>query len=244
MPKWLVKGAGACVVAACAVACLAATASADSLLQSPHYHFDESAIGNGGLIQSTSTNYQISEILGDPAIGNTASANYQIEAGSKTTDEPALSFSIISPTPSFGSFSPSTAATATATFSVSDYTSYGYVVQVAGNSLANGSHTITAMSTTGSSVTGTEQFGINLVANTSPASVGANPDHGQFGFGNAATNYNTSNQYRYVSGETIAVGPKSSGVTIYTITYIVNVSSLTPGGQYSTNQVLVCTGTY
>jgi hypothetical protein len=243
MPKWIVRGVGAGAVIA-GVLCLSGIASADSLLNSPHYHLDESALGGSGNLQAASSSYQVSEVIGDPAIGDTASANYRIVAGSKTTDEPALAFSIDSAAANFGSFSSSSAATSTATFEVQDYTSYGYIVQIAGSPPNNGSHTIAAMGTTGPSVTGTEQFGINLVANTSPASVGANPDHGQFGFGNAATNYKTSNQYRYVSGETIATGPQSSGTTIYTITYLVNVSSLTPGGQYGGSQVLVCVGTY
>ena len=72
----------------------------------------------------------------------------------------------------------------------------------------------------------------------------ANPDHGQFGFGSAATNYDTPNFYRYVDGATIASAPKSSGVTIYTLTYLVNVGSLTPGGIYSSNQTLIVIGTY
>lgn len=100
------------------------------------------------------------------------------------------------------------------------------------------------MATNGPSVVGTSQFGINLVANTLPISIGANPDNGSFGFGLASTNYNTPNQYRYISGETIAQAPKSSGVTVYTITYLVNVPALTPGGQYISDQTLIVTGTY
>lgn len=218
-------------------------AHADTL-QSSNYKFDESSIGSGGSIQSSSTNYQSIDAIGSTAIGNSTSANYQIEAGSKTTSEPTLSFAVNNGNANFGSFTPSGASTATATFSVSDYTSYGYVVQLLGNPPSNGAHTLPAMTTTGPSVAGTEQFGVNLVANTSPTSLGANPDHGQFGFGSATANYGTSNQYRYVSGESIVSAPKSSGVTIYTLSYIVNVASLTPGGQYSSAQVLICTGTY
>jgi hypothetical protein len=103
---------------------------------------------------------------------------------------------------------------------------------------------IDPLTTASTSQTGVEQFGVNLVANTLPVSVGANPNNGQFGFGEAATNYNTSNSYRYVSGEAIAKAPKSSGLTTYTLSYLVNVDSLTPGGQYTSNQTLVVTGTY
>lgn len=211
---------------------------------STNYRFDETSITGGGLIQSNSANFQSSSSLGDLGVGNTASGNYQIEAGSQTTDDPALSFIINSVNANFGDFSATTAATATASFSIINYTAYGYVVHITGSSPSNGAHTIPAMATTDSSLPGTEQFGINLVANTSPISFGANPDHGQFGFGSATANYGTPNVYRFVSGESIASAPKSSGQTTYTISYIVNVGSLTPGGQYAGDQTIIVTGTY
>lgn len=240
MQKWLagLLALGLVVVAGCV-----SVAYADTL-KSAHYQIDESFVGGSGSIQSNSPNYQEGESIGDTAIGNSASANYQTNLGYTTTNDPALSFAVNTSTANFGSFSASSAATATSTFQVSNYTSYGYVVQIVGNSPTNGGHALASMSTTGPSQAGTEQFGINLVANTSPISFGANPVQGIAGAGTAASNYATANSYRYVSGETIASAPKSSGVTSYTISYIVNVSSLTPGGQYAANQVLVCTGTY
>lgn len=213
-------------------------------LQSANYYFDETSVGSGGLIQSSSANYGAADSIGDLTVGNTTSANYQVDTGSKTTNDPALSFSITSGAINFANFSASSATVTTATFSVSNYTSYGYVVQVIGNTPSNGGHVIPAMTTTGPSQVGVEQFGLNLVANTLPSSVGANPYNGQFGFGVASTNYNTSNQYRYVSGEAIAQAPKSSGLTNYTISYLVNVAALTPGGQYTSNQTIIVTGTY
>jgi hypothetical protein len=243
MAKQLVRLAVLGVALVVGVGVLATVAYADSL-QSAHYQLDESTVGSGGLIQSTSSNLQSVESLGDAAIGNSSSTNFQVESGSQTTADPVLGFSVNNGSASFGIFSPSTAATTSSTFSVSDYTSYGYAVQLVGTPPTNGAHTITPMATTDVSRTGVEQFGINLVANTLPASVGANPDHGLFGVGDASPNYATSNNYRYVSGETIASAPKSSGVTTYTISYIVNVTPLTPGGQYTSNQAIVCTGTY
>jgi hypothetical protein len=223
---------------------LLGVAYADSL-QSPNYRFDESSLGNGGFIQSQSNNFQANGSAGDTAVGNTASGNFQIDTGSQTTADPALSFAVNTGNANFGSFSPSTATVTTSTFQVSNYTTYGYVVQVLGNPPKDVSgHTITAMASTGTSQAGTEQFGINLVANTSPTSVGSNPVNSIFGVGTAAANYDTANNYRYVSGETIASAPKNSGLTTYTITYLVNVNPLTPGGQYSGNQTLICTGTY
>jgi hypothetical protein len=215
-------------------------------LKSTNYQFQETSLGGTGLFNSQSANYQTAGSAGGIlGLGNSASSNFQINAGNITTNDPALAFAITNPTASFTDFSSAIASTATATFQVLDYTSYGYVVQIIGNppSETHG-HTIAAMSTTAPSQVGTEQFGINLVANTSPISLGANPDHGQFGFGSASSNYGTPNQYRYVNGETIALAPKSSGQTTYTISYIVNVGVLTPGGLYTSNQTLICTGTY
>jgi hypothetical protein len=113
-----------------------------------------------------------------------------------------------------------------------------------GDTLKNGSYSLPPMTTTAASSAGTEQFGMNLVANTSPSNVGSNPIYDVFGIGTVAGNYSTPNQFRYVSGETIASADKSSGKTTYTITYLANVQSLTPGGQYHTDQTLVVTGTY
>jgi hypothetical protein len=221
-----------------------AVAFADSDLNSTHYHLDESTLGGGGLVQSSSSSFQSREAISDAAIGDSSSTNFTIDSGSVTPAYPALIFGITNSNATFNDFSPSAAATATSTFQVSDYTSYGYVVQIIGDPPKSGAHTIPAMTSNDVSRPGTEQFGINLVHNTSPVSFGANPDHGQFGIGDAAANYNTANSFRYVEGETVASAPKSSGVTTYTISYIVNVTSVTPGGSYTSNQQLVCTGTY
>lgn len=217
--------------------------SADSL-QSSNFRFTETAIGSGGLVQSTSANFKARDAVGDIGIGTSASSNFQIAAGNVTTNDPSLSLSFNSNGVALGDFSSASATTTTATFTILNYTSYGYVAQIIGNPPSNGAYSLTAMSTTGASTPGTSQYGINLVANTSPASVGANPNNGSFGFGQVAPNYSTPNQFRYVSGETIALAPKSSGLTTYTITYLVNVAGLTPGGQFTSNQTIIVTGTY
>jgi hypothetical protein len=229
--------------------CLVTITYADPL-KSANYQVDESFIGGGGLIESNSAHYKLgggSAIGGSTAGGGASSANYQANLGYPTTGEPSLVFAVTDSSADFGNFSATSAATATSSFEVSNYTSYGYVVQIMGDPPTNGTHTITAMASTGPSVTGEDQFGINLVANTSPASFGANPTQvpdNTFSFGQVAANYNTSNNFRYVDGETIASAPKSSGVTAYTISYIVNVKNLTPGGVYTSHQSVVCMATY
>jgi len=236
---------GLLIIVLVTIASLATPAWADNTpLQSAHYKFNESVVGGSGLDQESSNSYQLGELIGDIGVGNSTSSNFQLNAGFDTTDDPALTFIVDNSAINFPDFSATAASVTTSTFEVIDYTSYGYIVQIYGSPPTNGSHVITPMSTTGVSQAGVEQFGINLVANASPVAIGADPDNGLFGVGEASTNYSTANNYRYVSGETIADGPKSSGNTIYTISYIVNVTSLTPGGQYVSNQTLVCIGTY
>jgi hypothetical protein len=217
---------------------------------SNNFRIDESYFGPGGVLDSGSDSYQFQsgqQSLGNTGGGESASDNYQIHAGSTTTNDPRLSCVLNTSSINFGGLSASAATTATATFSVLNYTSYGYVVSIIGSPPSNGSHTLANMSSTAASSAGTEQFGINLVANTSPTTFGANPAQvpsGTFSFGSAASNYNTANNFRYNSGETIAQATKSSGQTDYTISYVVNAAATTPGGSYSGSQTIVCTGTY
>ena len=213
-------------------------------LQSGNYKLEESSVGTSGPLNATSNNYGVTDATGDIGIGNSQSSNYQVNAGSKTTGDPALSFSVNSSGSNFGTLTATSARTATATFSVINYTTYGYVVQVFGPTPTNDAHSIPAMSTLGSSIPGSEQFGINLVANTSPSSFGSNPDNGQFGYGSVSANYANANQFYYQDGDIIAQATKDSGLTNYTISYLVNVASLTPGGTYAAPQTLVVTGTY
>lgn len=243
MYKGIVGKIKICVLALVISAIYFATASAETQVGN-RYQFENPAIGFDGSYNSVSTNFQTLQAVGGDAVGNSSSTSFQVQAGARTTPDPTLSFAVLAFNSTFGSFSPTATATTTSTFSVVDYTSYGYAVQIIGTPPTNGAHIITPISATSASTIGSEQFGINLVANTAPAIFGANPNNGSFGFGTAATNYNTVNNYRYVSGETIAIAPKSSGTTIYTISYIVNVSSITPGGDYSSNQSIICTATY
>lgn len=237
------RGVSLCVFGAVFALVTAHVVSAESL-SSNSYRFEESTIGSGGLMESNSANYRASDVLGDVAIGSAASANYQVQAGSKTTPDPALTVAINSSSASFGSFSATNPSMATASFSVLNYTAFGYVVQIEGGPPKKGSHTIPGLTNEASSAVGTEQFGMNLVANTAPQSIGANPDQGQFGYGEAHTDYATPNKYRYRNGDIIASAPKSSGVTNFTISYLVNVAPLTEGGVYRTNQTVIVIGTY
>lgn len=217
---------------------------------SSSYRIDESFIGPGGNLDSTSSSYQLEsgqQSVGNTGVSDSSSTNYKTQSGFTTTADPRLRCVINSGSVGLGSLSTSVSSTGTVSFSVLNYTAYGYTVSILGSPPGNGSHALNALSSNTASQTGTEQFGINLAANTLPTNFGAGPvqvPDSSFSSGQAAANYSTANQYRYVPGETIAFASKSSGQTDYTISYLVNVATDTPGGRYSGNQEVLCIGTY
>ncbi|HSX48494.1 MAG TPA: hypothetical protein VLF41_03280 [Candidatus Nanoarchaeia archaeon] len=214
-------------------------------LKSPNYSLNETLLGGGGLSQSSSPNYTQRDGISDTVVGESSSTNFNSRSGYTTDGEPMLSFVVNTTTAAFsGAFSTASVRNATATFSVKNYTSYGYNVSINGTAPKNGSYTLAALASNTASSPGSEQFGINLKANTG---FGADPSQvpgSSWSFGTASTNYDTANSFRYVSGEQIANAPKSSGETDFTISFIVNVKGTTPGGSYSSGQQLICVGTY
>lgn len=135
-------------------------------------------------------------------------------------------------TVSLGTASTTTTASGTSVFAASTNGEHGYAVTVNGSTLTSGSNTITALAANTASSVGTSQFGINLVSNATP-SVGSAVS----GTGTAtpASNYNTTNSFRFVSGDTIASVSTPTNANTFTVSYIANISGLTPPGAYATN---------
>ena len=253
-----------CVALVTGVSGVVSAAPGDPSSASTNYRVVESEIGGNGQFNSGSANFNINPAtddggssLGETAVGNSASTNFQTNSGFNTTAQPSLTMIVNTPSVDLGTLSLVAAKTAVATFSVKDYTSYGYVVQIIGATPTYAGHALAALTSDTASANGTEQFGLNLRANTSPASVGVDPvqvPSSTFSFGAAGDGstgtygtsrpYTIANNYRYVSGETVASGPKSSGETDYTISLMANISTVTPGGQYTGALSLVATGTY
>lgn len=214
---------------------------------SPNYSIEESFVGPGGLIDASSPNYQARASLGDTGIGNAASANFQIYGGYTTTNEEYLEFTVNGAVVNLGLLTDATTGTGTGTFYVRSYLAQGYVVRTVSQPPSTGLVTLAPMTSQGASAVGTEQFGINLKANTSPTTFGAEaqqvPD-ASFSFGFAATGYSTANQYKYAVGDVIAQSNSSSGQTTFTISYIANIAFLTEAGLYTMQHDLVATSTF
>lgn len=219
---------------------------------SPSYQVQEVQFGSGGASEVCSDDYCAQASTGANAVGSQSSASFDAEAGLLTDNEEFLEFVLLDTSVNLGELSSNSTATGTAQFYVRAYLSSSYAVYTSADSPAIGAgDRLDPMTATGVSVPGTEQFGINLVDNTSP-DIGANlvnvPDD-SFADGSVAAGYNIPNQFRYVDGEAIVKAPattdrQGTGQTHYTISYIANVSPITPAGTYIMAHNLIAAATY
>ena len=215
---------------------------------SSSYGLNEYFIGPGGELDLSSTNYSARATLGDLGTGNLSSANYQLYGGFTTTDEPYLEFAVNGTTIDMGVLNASTTGSGVGTFSVRTYLAEGYVVYALGElPTSESGDTIDGMTTKGTSSAGIEQFGYNLWTNTSPVTFGALPQQipsSVFSFGTVDDEYNDDGQFKYSSNDVVARSTSSSGETLYTASYIMNVSPITEAGLYQTSQSFIATSTY
>lgn len=247
---------------------VAFSAVGDPSMNSTNYGVVESELGGSGCdpvisgsFCGASTDYTSSpstddggSTLGEAAVGNSASTDYQTNSGYNTTPQPGLMFNVSSSAISLGQLSSSVPTTATTTFSVRDYTSSGYKVYMIGSTPAYGAHHLSALAVDSGYLANNEMFGVNLVANTSPSWT-----YGNFGAGatcqatgfcsgvsgdGSTSNYTQNGKFRFNSGEAVASSPKTSGETDYTMSFMAGISSLTPAGTYQGSISLVAVGQY
>lgn len=117
----------------------------------------------------------------------------------------------------------------------------GYAITVNGVTLTSGANTITALASQTASTQGNSQFGINLKANATP-SVGSEVSGS--GSGTASANYGTADQFRFVTGDTVASASGPTNSNTYTVSYIANISGSTKPGSYATDLTYIATATF
>lgn len=215
------------------------------------YQVDQTFFGSGGNLEACSTQYCSKQTLGELGVGATSSANFRAYAGFNTTDAPYIELYVTGVTRDLGVLDTAQASTTTGQFYVRAWQAYGYGVQTASDPPRNlTGDDIDPMTGGGTSSPGSEQFGINLVKNVAFA---GGPDLGDdpvqvpdntFAFGAVVSGYDTDATFRYNKGDFVARSTQSTSRTIYTISYLFNISDVTPSGQYNFNHFLVATGTY
>jgi hypothetical protein len=212
-------------------------------MSSDNYKINADSINIGGG-QSSSANYKMEDTIGEAGIGDSESDSYKTKAGYQAMLDypPYLSFSLDGNLVAFGVLDYQMPSFEETKFTVATNAENGYAVTIAGNTLthSNGSDTINAMGAAAQSSIGSEQFGINLKDNSNP-DVGAEPVGGS---GQAASGYDTANNFKFVSGDIIASSSSFTYPTTFTISYLGNVGIDTLGGWYTTVLTLVATGRY
>jgi hypothetical protein len=151
-------------------------------------------------------------------------------------------------------FSPTATATTSSQMAASTNAGSGYVITVNGATMTSGSNTVTSMSSASTSVFGTGQFGMNLMANTVASSTPAigtavtPAANGTSLKGQPLAGYNTIDNFKFVSGDSIANSANSgagpTNAQIFTASYVVNVPGSQPAGTYTTTLTYICTPTF
>lgn len=118
----------------------------------------------------------------------------------------------------------------------------GFAITTNGTPLSAGTHIIDSPTTPTPSQPGTNQFGINLVANTDPA-IGNDPE-GVWANALPTSGYGESNKYMYVPGDVVASSPAVSLMKKFTVSYIVNSSPDLRAGVYSTTITYIASGRF
>lgn len=215
-------------------------------MSSDNYIIYADVFSSGGSSTSTSASYSLHDTLGEALIisATSTSASYGTKAGfQEMYPDQYLSFSVGATSVALGTLSSSAVSSASHTMTVDTNSTHGFTITVSGNTLTKVGATIDAIGAiAAASNPGTEQFGINLVANTSP-SVGADPS-GTAPIGSAASNYDTANQFAYNSGGTVASATTDINTTTYTVSYMANITALTQAGLYSTTLTYAATANF
>lgn len=148
-----------------------------------------------------------------------------------------LTFTLATATIALGHLSPSTTGSdGTHSMVVGTNAKTGYAVKYAGTTLTSaGSDTIAALSGADYAA-GTPGFGMNLAYNTTPVLGVA-----KSGPGSVSIGYGTADQFKFLTGDSIAEAAGPSANTTYTLSFAAAVGSATPAGAYTT--VLTYTAT-
>jgi len=216
-------------------------------MSSSNYKISADVFGSGGDVGSASASYFLADTLGE-AVANSATStsdSYGIKAGfEEMYPDQTLTFSTSAAAIELGQLAASSVSSASHSLTVDTNADGGFTITVAGSTLTSGSNTIAALATAAAAAVGTEQFGLNLVANTNPV-VGSDPA-GTAPIGVVNAPFATANQFAFndTTTQTVASSAGSTNATTYTVSYIANIASNTVSGTYTTSVTYSATANF
>ena len=211
--------------------------------KSPNFEASEAQFGAGAALETCSGKYCAHATIGS-AGGESSSENFTASFSPLSEDdsEPMLEVFVEPGSSNLGKLDTNRTATRTMRLHVRSFLAGGYTVQITGSPPKFDDYSLATPIAPVASLAGTEQFAINVVANTTP-DVGEDPNlmPEKLVDDVVSTKYASSNQFAYVSGDVIARTFSESSQIRYTVSMIVNVSGSTPAGHYSGDFAAVVT---
>jgi hypothetical protein len=141
-----------------------------------------------------------------------------------------------------GTLEPTTTLVAESQMAVGTNASGGFAITANGSPPSAGTTAITPLQTPTVNTPGTNQFGINLVANNEPA-IGDDPE-GEWANALPSPEYSLPNRYKYVPGDVIAFSPNVSLMKKFTVSYILNAQPSLKAGVYTTTITFIASGRF
>ena len=201
-------------------------------MSSTNYEIFADAFGSGAAGNLSSSNYYVVASSGEVSMGFSESSAFRLDSGVPSIErEPSIGISVYPDEISLGLLSSTAVAYNSHSIDVYSNSRTGYILKIYGNTLETASSdNIDKIGASAiASTPGIEQFGLNLVANTSPL-VGAAPSL------RAATidsDYGTINKFAFTDADTLVTATTFS-TDSFTVSYISNISVGTAAGQYET----------
>jgi hypothetical protein len=120
----------------------------------------------------------------------------------------------------------------------------GFLLTYNGPTLTAPGGTIAAYGSQASSVQGTAGFGINLKDNATP-NIGAEVTQNAGVCAALPADYGTVDKYSYVASTTTSLTNQAAPADCtYTVSYVANVSNVTPAGSYTAAITYIASGTF
>lgn len=210
-------------------------------MSTSNFKITSDVIGSFGT-KENSASFELGDTGGEVGTGSGSSTNFNLDAGfwNAVGDDSVLIFDITQDTANLGQFSQAEVKYGTVSFQVATTAQGGYAVHFSGEPLSFEDKTISPLTVAATSDPGTEQFGFNLVANSTPG-IGVDPVGG---IGQVSLGYNTPNLFKFIPGDKIAESPGPSNLTNYMMSFIANVTETSAAGEYFSHITIVATGRY